>query len=38
VAIRTDSKLYWDAENMRFPNFPEADQFLHRKYRNGWSL
>jgi predicted dehydrogenase len=38
VAIRSDAKLYWDAENMRFPNYPEADRFLHRPYRDGWSL
>ena len=38
VAIRSDAKLYWDAENMRFPNHSEADQFLHRQYREGWSL
>ena len=38
VAIHTDAKLYWDSENMRFPNHPEADQFLHRRYREGWSL
>lgn len=38
VAIRTGGKLLWDSENMRFPNMPEADQFLHRRYREGWSL
>jgi len=38
VAIRADAKLYWDADNMRFPNHPEADRFLHREYREGWSL
>jgi predicted dehydrogenase len=38
VAMRADAKLYWDAENMRFPNHPEADRFLHREYREGWSL
>jgi len=38
VAIRTGAKLFWDSENMRFPNMPEADQFLHHRYRKGWSL
>jgi hypothetical protein len=38
VAIRTDAKLYWDTENMRFPNHPEADPFIHREYRDGWNL
>jgi len=31
-------KLEWDAEAMRFPNAPEAEQFLKREYRKGWSL
>ena len=38
LAIWTGDKLYWDSENMRFNNHPEADQFLHPKYREGWSL
>jgi hypothetical protein len=31
-------KLEWDAENMRFPNAPDAEQFLQREYRKGWKL
>jgi predicted dehydrogenase len=38
VAIRTGTKLYWDSASMRFPNNPDADRFLHRSYRDGWSL
>ncbi len=38
VAIRTGAKLKWDAESMRFPNFPEADALVHREYREGWRL
>ena len=38
VAVRAGAKLNWDSENMSFPNFSEADQFLHRAYRDGWSL
>ena len=38
AAIRAGAKLYWDSENMSFPNLPDADQFLHRPYRDGWSL
>ena len=38
VAIRTGTRLYWDSENMQFPNHPEADQYVHRQYRKGWSL
>jgi len=38
IATRAGVKLVWDAENMSFPNFPEADQFVHKTYRDGWSL
>ena len=38
VATRIRTKLEWDAENMRFPNHPEADAFIHKNYRSGWSL
>lgn len=30
--------LHFDAENLSFPNIPEADLFLHYEYRNGWKL
>lgn len=38
VAYRTGKKLEWDTVNLRCPNAPEADQFLRREYRPGWSL
>ncbi|MCH1409599.1 MAG: Gfo/Idh/MocA family oxidoreductase [Verrucomicrobiales bacterium] len=38
VAYRADQKLEWDAKNMKFPNAPEAEKFLGREYRDGWSL
>ena len=38
VAYRAGKKLEWDAVNMKFPNAPEAEKFLGRKYRDGWSL
>lgn len=38
VAIRMRARLVWDAENMVFPNCPEADDFVHRPYREGWTL
>ncbi len=34
----TRQKLLWDAPNLRFTNLPEANQFLRREYRQGWSL
>ena len=30
--------LQWNAEKMEFPNFPEANKFLHMEYRPGWEL
>ena len=38
VAYRAGKKLEWDAAAMRCPNAPEADQFLRREPREGWSL
>ena len=38
VSIRAGKKLNWDARNMKFPNAPEAEAYLHRKYRKGWTL
>jgi hypothetical protein len=34
----TREKLLWDSANLRFTNLPEANQFLRREYRQGWSL
>ncbi len=30
--------LQWDTEKFSFTNVPEANQFLRREYRKGWSL
>ena len=41
VAMRMAGKntiLQYDAEKMSFPNLPEADEFLRKEYRPGWSL
>lgn len=38
VAIRTGQKLEWDAGNLRCPNVPEAERYIRREYRTGWSL
>ena len=38
VAIRTDKKLHWDSENFRITNVREANEHLHREYREGWVL
>jgi hypothetical protein len=31
-------KLEWDAENMRFANSAEANQYVSPPYREGWTL
>ncbi len=31
-------KLLWDGPNMKVTNFDEANQFVKRAYREGWSL
>jgi hypothetical protein len=31
-------KVIYDAEQMAFTNAPDADQYLTREYRDGWSL
>jgi hypothetical protein len=41
IALRMqESKtiLEWDGEKMEFPNMPEANQYVHKEYRAGWSL
>ncbi len=35
---RTTGPLEWDAQNMKFTNMPEANQYLVREYRKGWEL
>jgi len=30
--------LEWDPVKMEFPNLPEANPYLHKEYRQGWSL
>jgi len=38
VAYRAGQKLEWDAMNMKIPNHPEAERFLTRKHREGWTI
>jgi predicted dehydrogenase len=32
------TKLLWDGEAFKFTNLPEANQYLQREYREGWTL
>ncbi|MBN1124018.1 MAG: Gfo/Idh/MocA family oxidoreductase [Sedimentisphaerales bacterium] len=39
LSIRYPGKmLEWDASNLRFTNAPEANRYIHKKYRDGWSV
>lgn len=38
IAIRTDKKLTWDAEQMQFANNNAANEYVKPNYRSGWSL
>ena len=38
VAYRVGQKLQWDPVNLKATNCPEADRFIQREYRKGWTL
>jgi len=38
VALRARQKIEWDAANMKVTNVPEANNYVCRDYREGWSL
>jgi hypothetical protein len=38
VAIRAGKKLEFDGPNLKITNVPEANAFLKREYRRGWTL
>ena len=38
VAWRVGQKLQWDAKALKATNCPEADQFIRRPYRPGWTI
>ncbi len=38
VAYRVGRKIEWDAANLKAVGCPEADQFIRREYRAGWTL
>jgi predicted dehydrogenase len=38
VAKRVDSRIVWDAEKFEITNLPEANQYVRKTYREGWSL
>jgi hypothetical protein len=38
AALRAGKKLWWDSEQMKATNAPEADAFLKEEYRDGWEI
>ncbi|MFH1268798.1 MAG: Gfo/Idh/MocA family oxidoreductase [Planctomycetota bacterium] len=38
IALKLDRKIEWNAKTMRITNCEEANQYLHREYREGWEL
>lgn len=38
VAKRLDTRILWDPEKFEVTNLPEANQYVRKTYREGWSL
>ena len=38
LALRIGKKIEWDGKNLKARNAPEADHYIRREYRRGWSL
>ena len=38
IAKRMNTRIEWDPAKMEFPNMPDANQYVKREYREGWSL
>lgn len=38
IAKRADTRIEWDAANMKVMNVPDANQHVRREHREGWSL
>lgn len=38
VALRAGEQLQWDGQNMKVTNVAAANEYLHRPYREGWTL
>lgn len=38
AAMRAGTKIEWDAEAGKITNVPEANQYISREYREGWTL
>lgn len=38
VSFRVGQKIHWEAANLKAVNCPQADPFIRRPYRAGWTL
>ena len=39
VALRCPEKeLAWDSEQMKITNLPQANDYIRRRYRSGWTV
>jgi predicted dehydrogenase len=38
LAVRSGKRIEWDSKNLRCTNVPEANRYVKREYRKGWSL
>ena len=38
VAIKAGRPIEWDGEAMEVTNVPDANRYVRREYRDGWSL
>jgi len=38
VAKRVDTRIDWDAKNMKVTNLPDANRYVRAEYRQGWEL
>lgn len=37
VPIRSGKRIEWEAANLKIPNAPDAEPYLTREYRSGWT-
>ena len=38
IAQQVDTRIDWDAENLKVTNVPGANKYVRKEYRKGWQL
>ena len=38
IAKRVDTRIEWDAANLKITNLPDANKYVRTEYRQGWTL